>query len=128
MEDLNRIILLGRLTDNPTITDKYGKFSIAVNGYKKDDVSFFNCVSWMGPLNNILSQYCHKGDRIAVSGKLKQNSWTNKEGKKVSDVQIIVSEIQLLSPKKDSVSTTTVKSNASPIFENELIYDNEIPF
>jgi single-strand DNA-binding protein len=71
MSDINHVTLIGRLTKNPEL--KYtqaGKsvasFSIAndktyvANGEKKQQTSFFNCVSW-GKLGETISKYCKKG-------------------------------------------------------------------
>lgn len=114
--DLNKIIIIGRLTNNPEL--KYiqngsavANFSIAnnksftQNGEKKDQVSFFNCVAW-SKLAELICQYCKKGDRIGIEGKLQQRSW-EKEGKKNYIIEIVVENIQFLSEKQYGMETKT---------------------
>jgi single-strand DNA-binding protein len=96
MSDLNNINIIGRLTRDPeTRTNDIANFSLAVNGYKKDDVSFFNCVTF-GKLSGIVMQYCRKGKQVAISGRLKQDRYTDRDGENQSSIKIIVENLQLL--------------------------------
>lgn len=101
--DINNVTLIGRLTRDSEIKEANGKsmavFSIAVNGYK-DSVSFFNCVAF-DKTAEFINQYCKKGHRIAIIGKLNQKSWVDKDGGKKSTVEIVVSNVQSLTPKTD---------------------------
>ena len=109
--DLNKVILIGRLTRDPEIKTigetSVGKFSIAVgSSYKKgnekvDETSFFDCEVW-GKLADVLGQYATKGKQIAIEGKLKQETWSSQDGKKASKVKIRVENFQLLGGKSDS--------------------------
>ena len=104
--DLNLVMLLGRLTRDPELKQtgsgtSYCRFSIANNrnytqgGERKEEVSFFNCVAW-GKQAEIISRYCRKGKQVAIEGRLKQNSWEDKEGKKNSTVDVVVNQLQML--------------------------------
>jgi single-strand DNA-binding protein len=120
--DINKVILIGRLTKDPEIqTSKSGtsfsRFSIAVNGFKKDEVSFINCISF-GKTAEIISGYALKGHRIAIEGELKQNTWTDKDGNKRNDISVNVSSCQLLE-KKAGTSTPPVTTNGE---------DDDTPF
>jgi single-strand DNA-binding protein len=102
--DINSVTLIGRLTRDPEsktiFNDKtISAFSIAVNGYK-DDVSFFNCVAF-GQTAEFINQYCKKGNRLAIVGRLQQRSWSDKEGVKKSSVEVVVNNVQNLTPKTD---------------------------
>ena len=105
MTDLNRVVLIGRLTrDAETKFVQSGqavcKFSLAVNRKRKvgdqweDEVSFFDAVLW-GRSAETLSQYLIKGKQIALDGELKQDRW-EQDGQKRSKVEIVVNNIQLL--------------------------------
>ncbi|MDR0639207.1 MAG: single-stranded DNA-binding protein [Spirochaetaceae bacterium] len=105
MTDLNRVVLIGRLTrDAETKFVQNGqavcKFSLAVNRKRKvgdqweDEVSFFDAVLW-GRQAETLSQYLIKGKQIALDGELKQDRW-EQDGQKRSKVEIVVNNIQLL--------------------------------
>ena len=113
MNDLNKVILIGRLTRDPELKTigetSVGKFSIAVgSSYKKgnekvDETSFFDCEIW-GKLADVLGQYATKGKQIAIEGKLKQDTWDTQDGKKASKVKIRVENFQLLGGKSEASS------------------------
>ena len=130
--DINKVILIGRLTKDPEL--KYTQsgssvcsFSIAnnktwtQNGEKKDQVSFFNCIAW-GKLGELIAQYCRQGNRVCIEGRLQQRSWDDQEGKKRSTVEIVVSEIQFLTPKTEHESSYT------PPVDNNTLDSDDIPF
>jgi single-strand DNA-binding protein len=109
MSDINNITIVGRLTKDPDI--KYTEagsalciINIANNRrYKeKEDVSYIECISF-GKGAEIAGQYLKKGSKVGISGVLKENRWEDKEGKKRSSMQIIVSEFQFLDNKKETV-------------------------
>ena len=107
MNDTNIVIAIGRFTRDPEL--KYTQtgtaltsFSIAVNEkYKETEkVNYFDCVSF-GKTAEIICQYCKKGARVAIDGKLSQERWETNEGDKRSKVVIKVDNIQFLSSKND---------------------------
>lgn len=103
--DINKTIHIGRLTRDPEMRySQDGKaiasFSIACNGYKQDDTSFFNCVAF-GKTAEIIGQYCKKGKQIGIEGRLQQRTWDDKDGNKRSTVEIVVNQLQLLGSKSD---------------------------
>ena len=89
--DLNNVILIGRLTRDPEFKTvgqtSLANFSIANNrsymdnGTRKDAVNYFECIVW-GKLAEILKQYGGKGKQIMVEGRLEQNIWDGQDGKK----------------------------------------------
>lgn len=107
--DLNNVTMLGRLTRDVEIKDagksKIAKFSIANNRFymsgdeKKNEASFFECIAW-GKTGEFIHQYGKKGDRVAISGRLQQKTWTDKEGKNRSTCEIVVENLQLLNNKE----------------------------
>lgn len=75
MADLNRFVCTGRLTKDIATPMMSGNtesvfFSLACNGYKKEDVVFINCRAW-GQSAKYLQQYAKKGNLIAVDGQFK---------------------------------------------------------
>lgn len=103
---MNLTILTGRITKDLEIK-KAGQtqvlnFSLAVdNPFKKDDVSFFDIVAF-GKTAELLNNYCNKGSKIAVEGNLKQDRFTDKEGKNRSVVRVIANRIEFLDSKGQS--------------------------
>jgi len=110
MSNLNRVVLVGRLTGAPEL--KYtqsGKpvanFNLAnnrtytQNGEKKETASFFSCVAW-DKLGEVMTEYCHKGDRIGIEGRLQQRAWEDQNGNRRSTVEIVVENFEFLNEKR----------------------------
>jgi len=89
--DLNKVMLIGRLTRDPEFKSIKGSsvanFSLAnnrsytANNEKKEETHFFDCEVW-GKLAEIIRDYGKKGKQIAVEGRLTQSSWDTPDGKK----------------------------------------------
>ncbi len=143
--DLNRVIMIGRLVRDPELRStqtgtSVASFSIASNRVymagteKKEQTSFFNCVAW-GKLGELISQYCKRGKQICVEGRLQQRSWADKDGVKHSTVEIITENIQFLSPRDSSSSGDTPMENSpyqemshSQEMDVNPFSEDEIPF
>jgi single-strand DNA-binding protein len=104
--DINRVILIGRLTRDPELRQtgtgtSYCRFSIAnnrnytANGERKEEVSFFNCVAW-GKQAEIINQYTRKGKQVAIDGRLQQRSYQGQDGKTQSVVDVVVERLQFI--------------------------------
>lgn len=130
---MNNVNIIGRLTKDvevrKTSTNKsVSSFSIAVDNLATKDgektTSFFNCNAW----NNVaetLSKYTRKGDRIAISGSLIQRNYDNKNGEKISVVEINVNSITLIENKKENAS---VNSENKSVENDNKINDDDLPF
>src|SRR5437870_4996318 len=99
---MNIVIIKGNLTRDPEMrfTPKgtaVGEFGVAVNrkwrneaGELQEEVSFFN-VAAFGKTAETIAEYFSKGKPIIVTGRLKQESWDDKQtGAKRSAVKIIL--------------------------------------
>lgn len=108
MQDINSCVIIGRATKDIEIRKtQSGKsvvqFSLAVNRRGKDaGADFINCVAWEKTAD-VLAQYCHKGDRIGIVGRISTRSYDDKiTGKKVFVTEIMVEQFEFLSePKKE---------------------------
>ena len=99
---INQVILMGRLTRDPeqrtTTTGKIiANFSIAVDRGGQDDAAdFFEVTAWE-KLGELVMQYLGKGRRVLVQGRLRQDSWDDKEtGKKRSRVEVTATDVTFL--------------------------------
>lgn len=108
MKDVNVVVLEGRLTIDAELKytadgQAYCKFSIAVNGFKKDEVSYFNVTSW-GKLAEICATYLKKGKSVIITGNLKQRRWKAEDGTNRSDVSISAQDVKFIGnqSKKDN--------------------------
>ncbi|MEW6189863.1 MAG: single-stranded DNA-binding protein [Actinomycetota bacterium] len=107
MTNLNRVILIGRLTKDPELRftpngTSVANFRIAVNrrwtnreGERMDSTDFFNVVVW-GRLAELCSEHISKGSPVAVEGRLQTRSWETEEGQRRSTVEIVAENVQFL--------------------------------
>ncbi len=108
---MNKVIMIARLVRDPDIRYSQAaepmaiaKFSIAVSRKKKKDgepdADFFN-VTAFGKLGEFVEKYLKQGTKIALTGKLQNNNYTDKNGVKRYEVQIIAEEIEFAGAKKE---------------------------
>lgn len=142
-KSINQVILMGRLTRDPEErTTSTGKlivsFGIAVDRAGQDDTAdFFNVTAWE-KLGELVSKYLGKGSRVLVQGRLRQDSWDDKEtGKKQSRIEVVATDVTFLdSPKGGSEQSSSPKSSSSAKTKDVVIEDiddkpidlSEIPF
>jgi len=108
MANVNRVILIGNLTRDPQL--KYlpsqmavAEFGLAINhkyktasGEQRDEVCFIDCTAF-GKTGEVVNQYCQKGRQVYVEGRLKYDTWEDKNGGgKRSKHVVIVDSIQFL--------------------------------
>ena len=106
----NKVQLIGHLGADPEIKNteaekKYAKFSLATNetyrnskGEKITETTWHNLVAW-GKVAEIAEKYLHKGQEIAIEGKLISRSYTDKNGAKKYITEVQINEILLLGAK-----------------------------
>ncbi len=137
----NKVILVGRITQDPQMrTGNSGNevvtFNIAVDrNYSKEDkqTDFFRVVCF-GKNAEFVVSYIKKGRLLLVDGSLRNNSWTDKEGKQRVTTEIVASKIQPLDKKNGAEETQDISSEGqlpsldegdTDSFQDE---DNDVPF
>lgn len=108
MANLNKVLLIGNLTRDPEVryTPKgtaICTLGMAVNrnwttesGEKKEEVTFVDVDVW-GRQAETISQYMSKGRPIFIEGRLKLDSWDDKEtGQKRSKIKVVCENFQFL--------------------------------
>jgi single-strand DNA-binding protein len=124
MRTLNKVLLIGNLTRDPEITEsaegiKVGKFTLATNrnwntreGEKREQTDFHNIVVWR-KLAEICMNHLKKGSAVMVEGKLKNNNFTDQEGKTKKVTEVHAEEINFITYKKkqdmDEINLVTVE-------------------
>ena len=104
MNNLNSILVEGNLVKDPELsyTSKgtaVCKFTVACNrAFKQDDqlqkeVSFFDVSTWTR-LAEVCGEYLKKGRGVRVVGRLKQDRWTDTDGKPHSRVLIVAEHVE----------------------------------
>lgn len=108
---INVIVLAGRLSQNPVLKQSgagkpYCQFSLAVSkAFKKegDTTNFFNCLVF-GKQAESLCKYQQKGSLISVSGSVEFGSYTDKNGTNVKTTTVMVSGMEFLGGKDQSIN------------------------
>ncbi len=107
MANFNKVILLGNLTRDPQLNylpshTAVIEFGMAVNRtYKKQDGSqgeetcFVDC-QMFGKRAEVINKYLHKGDPLFVEGRLKLDSWQDKDGNKRSRLRVFVENFEFI--------------------------------
>ena len=127
MNSLNSVLVEGNLTRDPELayTTKgtaVCKFSIANNRYirgkedekAQEEVSYFDIVAF-ARLAEVCGEYLKKGRGVRVIGRLKQDRWTDPEGKPRSKVLIIAEHTEWKpQTNKDNPETATVEEPERP--------------
>ena len=93
---MNSFIGIGNLTKEPEIRYtnnnlKVATITIAIN--RKEEADFIDCVAF-DKKADIIEQYLHKGNKVAVEGRLQTNMY-EKDGKKYKSMNILKNIINL---------------------------------
>ena len=140
---INQVILMGRLTRDPeTRTTTSGKsvtsFSLAVDRQGQDDqADFFDVTAWE-KTGELVAQYLSKGRRCLVQGRLRQDSWDDKEtGKKRSAVEVYVEDFNFIGGGRGDASAASSSQSSSNSKSKDVVIEDiddkpidlsEIPF
>ena len=107
----NKVILMGNLTRDPQL--KYlptqtavAEFGIAMNrkfktasGEDREEVTFVDCAAF-GRTGEVINQYFQKGKPIFIEGRIKYDSWEDKQGGgKRSKISVVVENFQFVGDK-----------------------------
>ena len=98
---LNNITLTGRLVEDPIEVGNNGtitSFTLA-NNYSENETLFIKCVCF-DKLAGVVASFTQKGSKVAVSGRLEQRDYEDKDGNKRREYRIVVGNLELLDPKK----------------------------
>jgi single-strand DNA-binding protein len=137
MANLNRVLLIGRLTRDPELRSfsnggRVAKFGFAVNNRKKnqqtgqweDEPVFLECEAFnRGPadgggrkLADLVEQYLNKGRQVFLDGHLRLDQWTsNQDGQKRQKLVVVVDDLQFLDSKQDGQGGGGTRSAPAPM-------------
>ena len=111
---MNKVILMGRLTNDPEIRYTQGqeqmcvaRYTIAVERRRKNNgeqaADFISCVAF-GRQGEFSEKYLKKGIKIALEGHWQTGSYTNKNGVKVYTNDCVVDQCEFAESKKQNDS------------------------
>jgi len=134
---LNRIILIGRLAQDPELryTPTEGvavaTFSLAVerpfaNQKGEKEVDFIRIVVWRKQAENC-ANYLSKGRLVAVEGRLQLRSYEDRDGIKRTIAEVVASNVTFLGGRKD-ISESRDSATSINDEENFDMQNDDIPF
>lgn len=117
MASYNKCILIGNVTRDPelkflpagtAVTD----IGLAINDKRKgandqwiEETTFLD-ITLFGRQAEVCNEFCHKGSPVLIEGRLKLDSWQDKEsGQKRSKLKVIGERMQMLG-SRDKPQTT----------------------
>lgn len=127
---LNVCTIMGRLVRDPELRRTgsgiaVASFCLAVDDDFKDKdgnkkTIFIDCTAWRGT-GEFISKYFTKGSMAIVQGKLDVREWTDKDGNKRRNTEIVVDNVYFGDSKKD---------HAQPAQDFAMIDDHDarLPF
>ena len=145
--DLNKVMIIGRLTRDPELrTTPAGasvcQVGLATNyvynnqqsGQKVEQVEYHNVVMWR-KLAEIANQYLKKGQRVYIEGRLVTRSWDAQDGTKRSKTEIVADNMIMLDGGQGQGGTGqqgggnnfAQNRNNAPDNSNQSFPDEELP-
>lgn len=135
MASFNKVILMGNLTRDPELRQTQSGASVlgaglAVNesytaqdGSKRDNTTFVE-LSAFGKTAENIARFFRKGDPILIDGRLRQESWTDKQsGQARSKIVVVVERFEFVKSREQSAQTA-----AKPSAETYDDIEYEPPF
>ena len=141
---INRVVISGNLTRDPERRSTASGLpvlgmGVAVNdrrrnqstGEWEDFPNFIDCTMF-GPRAESVSRFLQKGAKVAIEGKLRWSQW-ERDGQKRSKIEVIVDEIEFLTPRDGSgqssgASYSAPRASEIPPAPEITVYDEDIPF
>ena len=127
---INRVNISGNLTRDPEMRatqtgTQILTFGVAVNdrrrnpqtGEWEDYPNYIDCVVF-GNRAESLSRFLSKGTKVAVEGKLRWSQW-ERDGQKRSKIEVIVDEVEFLSPRQSQQGQGNYQQNQGGYQQNQ---------
>ena len=142
--NLNKVILIGRLTQDPETRSTPSGQTVATlrmatnrvwtnqGGQKQEAVEFHTIVAW-GRLAEIAGQYMKKGGLAMIEGRLQTRSWVGQDNVKRYNTEIVAENLQM-GPRSAGAGSyvggnvmSDIKKPAPASSAPEPIQDADIP-
>jgi len=136
MANLNKVMLIGRLTEDPELKfvssgTARATFRLATNrfykdasGEKQEEATFVPIVCWAGLAENV-AKYQKKGKQIYVEGRLRLYHIDGDDGVRKYYTEVVAEKVEFL----DKFDETSDNSSARPVVGNvPYTGSDEVPF
>jgi single-strand DNA-binding protein len=125
----NTVTISGRLTKNPEIkVTQSGKrlcgFTVAVNR-QNDDVDFIDCIAFEKTAE-IMEEYCEKGKRVVITGRLQTRTYEAKNGQKVKVVEVVADRVEIIDFKDRAEKPQPIAEDKKEEVDDDL--EDSFPF
>lgn len=140
MKGLNAVTLGGNLTRDAVLKTTDGGFSIlefgvAVNESRKNQrtgewdeyPNYVDC-KVLGKRAESLERFLSRGTYVALTGRLHQSRWQNKDGQNRSRLEVVVDEIHFETRSDDSDEYDQQQAEGYADSVAQDMYDEDIPF
>ena len=107
MPSYNKVLLMGNLTRDVQLKSlpsgqAIAEIAIAINrkfktkdGQDREEVTYVDCECW-GPRAEVINKYFSKGKPIFIEGRLRLDSWEDKDGQKRSKMRVVIDDFQFV--------------------------------
>ena len=115
MSSFNKVLLMGHLTRDPQVKQLPGNSVVAefglacsrryrtASGEDREETAFVDCTAF-GKQAETLNRFCRKGKPLFVEGRLKYDTWDDKQsGAKRSKLSVVVENFQFVGSRDDSI-------------------------
>lgn len=139
---INMIALMGRLTYEPELKSTPNglsviRFQLAVDrAYQPQgqerQADFIDCVAWRQTAE-FISRYFHKGSMIAVEGSIQTSNYTDKNGNKRKQVEVVANNVSFCGSKSEQGTAApqdkpNLNIDNNDDFEEIVDDDDDLPF
>jgi single-strand DNA-binding protein len=145
--NVNKVILLGRLTREPEVKyttngNAFCTWGLAINRYYNDhngerqqEVCFIDCKAF-GRQAEIVGQYVHKGNPLFVEGRLSLYQYEAENGERRNKLSVIAERVQLMpsgngsieEPPKETEEAPPVEHPDEDGVEQQASVEDDVPF
>ena len=143
MSGVNKVILVGRLGQDPEIKYTTGgqavaKFSVATSetwndktGQKQERTEWHRITVW-GKLGELCGKYLAKGRQVYLEGRLQTRSYEDQQGQKKYSTEIVANTVQFLGGGAGATTDRDMSDGAGPQHsgpqESSFDAEEEMPF
>ena len=104
-EDINRVELRGRLTQNPVLRNladgravanvglATNRWTAGSNGERRELTEYTNLVLWEALAKQVMRERLSKGDPLHIRGRLQTRAWEGKDGQQRRTTEVVVDQI-----------------------------------
>ena len=130
---MNRVMLIGNVGIDPDVRyydrdQAVAQVSLATtergytlqNGTQVPDHTDWHHLVFYRGLAKVVEKYVHKGDKLYVEGRIRYRSYNDNQGRRHSVTEILVENMEMLSPKENVESSHTNEKSSDTRYRGEL--------